>query len=866
MKMGREQAETNPMEARRRSLWLLWALAAVMAAGALGVLAVLPIGPAHTGHPLALPWWVLAIAFAVSELCALNLQFRGESYTFTLSEIMLVLGLFFVSPVGLLAAHVVGVVIAFAVVKRLPLLKVVFNVAQFAFGTAIAVWVFRTALAASGPADARGWLAALGACAASAIVGFIAIGFAVTVAEGTCPARALTRSFAFGIAGTVVNTMLGLLAVIMSTEHPMAALLLLGPVAVVFVAYRAYLSERSKSEGLQFLYSASEILSGARDLEAGLLALLDFARDTFHAEIAEVVLRGEHDEAVGYHTCAGPGDRRARLEPIAKDDVQVALDAAGDSEGALLLRPTAGTGLALRHGVEVASLMVATMRDEHGVRGGVLVARPRGSAVEVFARDELRLFETFANHLGTTMEKSRLSTSLAQLRVLKQELAHQAFHDTLTGLANRALFRERVEEALTEAASKTSKVAVLFIDLDDFKTVNDTMGHAAGDALLEEVARRIAGAAKAGDTAARLGGDEFAVLVRDIANDTEARAVADRILVALGDPIEINGQRVVTQASIGIASHAGAANAAELMQHADVAMYTAKRNGKGRFDEFEPTMSLTVARRHQLKLGLERAIANDEFVLHYQPVIEVATGEITATEALLRWKDPTRGLMPPSEFVGVAEETGLIVPIGRFVLREACRQAAEWAPTTPGLRIFVNLSTRQLADPDIVNDVCDALEDAGLNPNHLTLEVTETAMMRDIDEARETLYALKALGVDIAIDDFGTGFSSLSYLRQLPIDVLKIAKPIIDAICESSEDSAFVKGIIELGHVVGLQVVAEGVEQVEQYAHLVAMGCDFVQGYYYAPSMEPSEMAEILRTPAVPEVAAPSRDLERIAL
>jgi EAL domain-containing protein (putative c-di-GMP-specific phosphodiesterase class I) len=284
------------------------------------------------------------------------------------------------------------------------------------------------------------------------------------------------------------------------------------------------------------------------------------------------------------------------------------------------------------------------------------------------------------------------------------------------------------------------------------------------------------------------------------------------------------------------------------MQHADVAMYTAKRNGKGRFDEFEQNMSLSVARRHQLKLGLERAIANNEFVLHYQPVIDVASGAITATEALLRWKDPTRGLMPPSEFVGVAEETGLIVPIGRFVLQEACRQAAEWAREREGLRVFVNLSTRQLADADIVEVVCNALEDAGLDPTRLTLEVTETAMMRDIDEARETLHALKRLGVDIAIDDFGTGFSSLSYLRQLPIDVLKIAKPIIDAICDSTEDSAFVKGIIELGHVVGLKVVAEGVEHVEQYAQLIEMGCDYVQGYYHSPSLEPAELLAILHT------------------
>jgi len=227
-------------------------------------------------------------------------------------------------------------------------------------------------------------------------------------------------------------------------------------------------------------------------------------------------------------------------------------------------------------------------------------------------------------------------------------------------------------------------------------------------------------------------------------------------------------------------------------------------------------------------------------------VVDVASGAIAGTEALLRWKDPARGMLPPSEFVGVAEETGLIVPIGRFVLQEACRQAAEWTVDNPALRVFVNLSTRQLCDPDIVEDVCRALQDAGLLPSQLVLEVTETAMMRDVDEAKATLHALKRVGVAIAIDDFGTGFSSLSYLRELPIDVLKIAKPIVDAICESTQDAAFVRGIIELGHVVGIKAVAEGVEHVEQYAHLIDMGCDFVQGYYYAPSMEPAEITEIL--------------------
>ncbi len=628
-------------------------------------------------------------------------------------------------------------------------------------------------------------------------------------------------------------------------------------IAAVFKIYRAYLSEHRKTEGLQFLYRASEMLSGAHDLEGGLIALLDFAREIFHAELAEVVLFGEREEPIGYRTSSGPGERGLRLAPCTAQHVSAVVNLAHGSRDVVVYKPEPDSPFAELEGIEVESMMLGIFADESGVRGAAYVARPRGT-VGAFDKNERHLFETFVNHLGTTLEKSRLSSSLAQLRALKQELAYQAYHDSLTGLANRLMFRDLVDDALAAAAREGGKVAVMFIDLDDFKTVNDTMGHAAGDALLGEVACRIQSSIDGLGTAARLGGDEFAVLIPRVSNDAEVRAAADRILVALGDPVPIDGQSVIAQASIGIATHVGAADADELMQHADVAMYTAKRNGKGRFDEFEPDMSLTVARRHQLKVGLERAIANQEFVLHYQPVVDVATGGIGGTEALLRWKDPTRGLMPPAEFVGVAEETGLIVPIGRHVLQTACRQAAAWSSVAPDLKVFVNLSTRQLCDPDIVGDVRRAMRDTGLRPTQLVLEVTETAMMRDIDEARATLIALKDLGVGIAIDDFGTGFSSLSYLRQLPIDVLKIAKPIIDAICDSQQDAAFVKGIIELGHVVGLKVVAEGVERVEQYAHLIDMGCDYVQGYYYAPSMEPSEVLDILRAASAPNAPAPS--------
>jgi diguanylate cyclase (GGDEF)-like protein len=490
--------------------------------------------------------------------------------------------------------------------------------------------------------------------------------------------------------------------------------------------------------------------------------------------------------------------------------------------------------------------MLAPLAGEDVMRGLVLAANAKGN-VHTFKRDELSLFETFASHLGVTLEKSQLNSSLAQLRALKNELAHQAYHDSLTGLANRVLFRERVTAGLENVAANGSGLAVLFIDLDDFKTVNDTMGHAAGDTLLRVIGERITSCIGVEDTAARLGGDEFAVLLTNATNDADVRVVADRILLALGDPVDIEGQPVVAHASIGVATHASANDADALMQNADVAMYTAKRNGKGRCDVFEPALSMSVANRHQVKMGLERAVGTDEFVLHFQPVVNIVTGEIVATEALLRWRDPARGLLPPAEFIAIAEETGLIVPIGRFVLREACRQAKEWEPLAPDVRMFVNLSARQLLDPSLLEDVQRALHDANLDPSRLVLEVTETAMMQDIEYAQTTLTALKAIGVGLGVDDFGTGYSSLSYLRQLPIDVLKIAKPFIDAVDETPEDAEFVRGIVQIGHVVGLHVVAEGVERVEQSARLIEMGCDSAQGYYYARSLEPAAIVALLR-------------------
>ncbi len=826
----------------------LWALACAMTAGAGSLLTTTRLAHAR---PLVsgvhVTWPVLTIGFALTAIYAVHLQFRGESHAITLEEIVLVVGLFTVTPREVVAAQVIGAFAVLGCYRRLRPLKVAFNVAQIGLGASLGILVFRAIDPVATPSSVTSWVAALAGCVTACVVGLTAVAVAIAVTEGRANARAIAHSVVAGLIGTVANTMLGLVAVIVLAQSPLGALLLAGPVAVVFFSYRAYISEREKSAALEFLYAASERLNNARDIEDGLVELLDFARDTFHSDLAQIVLTGERDDTA-FSTSVGPGPSACKLASVPNDAVVAIIAAAAETnEAALLGAPVAAM---LVREFACGSALVAPLLDESGLRGAVVVGRDRDAA-EPFAKEDVRLFETFANHLGTTLEKARLTTSLARLREAERELAYRAYHDALTGLANRALFRDRVDSALVEAAGTGTEVGVMFIDLDDFKTVNDTMGHAAGDALLVEVGRRLARCIGGPDTAARIGGDEFAVLLRQVSHPSQVNLVANSILAALREPIEVDDQPVVCRASVGIALDCGSIEAAELMQRADVAMYSAKRNGKGRFDEYEPSMTLNVAHRHEVKVGLERAVGAQEFVVEYQPVAVAATGAILGTEALVRWRQPSGSLTAPSEFVGVAEETGLIVPIGREVLREACRQGAEWTRRNPSLRMFVNLSARQLAHPDIVHDVALALRSSGLDASRLVLEVTETAMMRDIDEAVATLDALRRLGVRIAIDDFGTGFSSLSYLRQLPIDMLKIAKPIVDLICETPQDTAFVKGVIELGHVVGLTVVAEGVECVEQYAHLVEMGCDLVQGFYYAPSMKPERIDELLARDAL---------------
>jgi len=448
---------------------------------------------------------------------------------------------------------------------------------------------------------------------------------------------------------------------------------------------------------------------------------------------------------------------------------------------------------------------------------------------------------------GRVTGVAAMARDITQRKQLEEQLVRQALHDSLTELPNRALFGDRLQHALARGRRPGTTVAVLLIDLDGFRDVNDSLGHDAGDELLRVAGRRLHGAARAGDTVARLGGDEFGVLLEDT-DATSAVRMAEVLLEALVPPVTLRGRDLTSTASIGIAVAAGD-DADTLLRNADMAMYAAKRQGRARSAIFEPAMHATMVERLDLAADLGRAVQQNHLHVCYQPEIHLRSGRIVGLEALVRWRHPTRGEVPPGEFIPLAEETGMILPIGRWVLREACRQAKVWQqrwPATPPLAIAVNLSARQLQHPGIVDEVDAALAAVDLDPHSLVLEITETAVMEQLDTAITILTELRRLGVRLALDDFGTGYSSLSYLQRLPVDVLKLDRAFVSGVAGSTEESALARAIVKLGQTLGLETVAEGVETAEQLAALRELGCQLGQGYHFARPLGPAAVDALL--------------------
>jgi diguanylate cyclase (GGDEF)-like protein/PAS domain S-box-containing protein len=469
----------------------------------------------------------------------------------------------------------------------------------------------------------------------------------------------------------------------------------------------------------------------------------------------------------------------------------------------------------------------------------------RRDGSEIWVRDHAVL-ERDAD--GTPHAWNGFLVDITERKRLESELLHLAFHDPLTGLANRALLNDRIAHAIARRQREAGAIAILMVDLDDFKLINDAHGHDAGDRLLVAAAERLRQCVRADATIARLGGDEFAILLEGLPDDGAALVVAQRVVRAFERPLRIEGATLTTRVSLGVAIDVtGKRTATWLMRSADTAMYEAKRQGKGRWQAYDPAAHLASAKRLVLESELRRAVERRQFILVYQPIVDLRSGDIVGTEALIRWNHPNRGLIAPTEFISILESTGLIEPVGRWVIDEACRQAAAWEQQLPSLQwTAVNVSAAQLRSDAFLASVKASLAEHGLSPERLSVEVTEGLAMDDSAATVERLHRLRALGLRIAVDDFGTGYSSLSYLRRLPIDRIKIDRSFVDGLGVDPEALAVARAIVDLGRSLRLGIVAEGIEQKAQADSLIALGCELGQGFLFARPLRAPELAAVV--------------------
>jgi diguanylate cyclase (GGDEF)-like protein len=500
---------------------------------------------------------------------------------------------------------------------------------------------------------------------------------------------------------------------------------------------------------------------------------------------------------------------------------------------------------------EITQLEQGIVALASGAREPLTLQTTQYTPLPIIGKDELAMLSTSLNHLssqtavttealGTTQEL--LLHAEVALRDSEEQMRHQAFHDKLTQLPNRAFLLDQMEHTILRAQHQQKTVAALFLDLDNFKVVNDSLGHQAGDMLLQEIARRLLSIVPQNAVVARLGGDEFFILLEEIDSQESIMQFTEDLRRCLSNPTNIGDREIVPSSSIGVAfSERGVVNTDELVKHADIAMYRAKQEGKHRFALFDPQMNEVAQARLRREAELRHAINNEELVLYYQPIYALDTGAFCEAEALVRWQHPREGLLPPSEFIDLSEETGLIIPLGTWVIRAACRQAYKW-----NVPISVNLSLQQLLQPDIAQIVADALRDSNVSPHLICLEITETLMGKDPQHIAKQLYALKALGVRLALDDFGTGYSSMAYLRDMPIDTLKIDRSFIRDAEVLPKDEAIISAMLRLAHALNLTVVCEGIETQLQQDCLQRLQCAYGQGFLYSPPMPPAQIEHYL--------------------
>jgi diguanylate cyclase (GGDEF)-like protein len=822
-----------------------WLNAALYAAAAVLLVTLAGHAPIESPH---LPWFVIAAAIAACELRPVDLQFKRSSHAFSLADIPLTLALIFSTGADLMVGMAVGTAVGMSF-RSMPMVKLAFNTAQGTVAAGLAATVLRGLVGDTPDFGPTLWISAFVATQFAGFVMITLIACAMRLTEGRMTAPELRQMLVFDVVITLANTSLALLAAVIIVAEPTATPIILVPVLLAFMGYRAFVQELERSEKAEFLYETTRTVSESPEVADAIEGLLERAREAFRVERAEVVLFDREDQPAT-RTAIGRGAGRQATEPADPASV-AALRELAEEGAAFVSEPLLELLGGLRHAI------AAPLRSDERTLG-VMVLADRVGLSRRFDGEDLALLGKLAADAGAALRYGHTDETVVELVDLQERLVHQAQHDPLTGLVNRAGFTETVAAVSGEA------MAVVFLDLDDFKSVNDTMGHLIGDRLLQAAAERISRAVRAEDLVARLGADEFAILVRGAnseAAETAAAEMVERVLAEFAMPVELGDQLLAVKLAAGITSsrHSGS-DPADLLRDADMAMYEAKA-GALRAAVFTPELRDAVMRRHTLKRDLDVGIDREELLVEYQPIVELQSSEPVAAEALVRWQHPEQGLIPPLEFIPLAEQSGQIVDLSRFVLRTACHRAMEWTRRGgPALTMQVNLSGRELDDPGLADHVLGQLEQSGLPPERLVIEITETALVQDATTGGAQLNRLRDHGVRLALDDFGTGFSSLSYLRSLPLDILKIAKEFTDGVHRNRDDATFVRLISELAALRGLTVIAEGIETTEQHAVLRGLGCHLGQGFLFARSLAGDDPVWTTRgrssTPFAPSAAS----------
>ncbi len=777
--------------------------------------------------PLSLPWWVFTVSFALTESVVMHIQVRREAQTVSVSELPLVVGLFFADPAALLVGRLIGSLGIFVLHRRSSPLKTFFNLALVGAETCVAVAVFRMVATGDSVVGPQDWLAAYLAVFIANAVGGLAIATVIGIYEGGLTPTKLANQAVTGQTMTPLVVTLALICVTSLTADLTSGWLLAAAAGVLLLCYRGYAALSDRHLNLERLYHFSQAVTSSPETESVLRCVLSEARDLLSSDHAELSFPGPAERASTVTVRVG-ADGELRREEVDTDVVGAWLRDEVMERGNPCVLPRNTKDPRVRAWLDTRGLrdaIAVPLRGSIGTIGMILVADRLGE-VRTFDGDDVLLLDTLANQASVALQKGELI----------DQLQHDALHDSLTRLPNRAHLQRQLLDTLKDVRSGTSPgLGVMILDLDGFKDVNDTLGHQQGDQVLVEVAHRLVAAVAGDGFVARLGGDEFAVLLPALLSRDVARSIGERVVSSLEEPIALGDLHVDVGASVGISlAPQDGSDPSVLLKRADMAMYDAKASGRGiRF--YEPRIDTTSARRLSMVGELRAALAAGDLEVYVQPQADTVTGDVVSMEALARWEHPQLGPISPDEFIPVAERSGLIKPLTMSVLDASLAAAATWSAL--GVGIAVNLSARSLLDTGLVADVRALLDKHGVAPGSLVLEVTESAVMVDPARAIALLGELKGLGVRLSVDDFGTGYSSLSYLKRLPVHEVKIDRSFVMGLTHGSEDYAIVRSIVDLGVNLGLEIVAEGVEDQATWDLLKDMGCTKVQGWHLGRPM-----------------------------